>query len=295
MGYEYADIEIISNELNTSLPNFEVKSVDLSQEYMKRMRPEGDFRKLKGFTFIGVERIGKALIFNLQNNYETICFGNRLGKSAGWLLLAGTGMGDSCEATLHLKSPSMECFLVYRDPSKSGKVEIREHRHEVESVRIYGPEIKSSQFTIDWVEFFCGRHQMPIFELLMEPRYLPGVEKQLSSEILFRANINPAKPSWSLTRTQIKRLFKAIHTVINGHITAKGSGLDSELCVYKREGDSCYVCQSIIRREKVKKRFGYYCFNCQSDDWTPPKPIAEEFVSLVIESMGDEIECEKRR
>ena len=287
MSYEYSDVEIMANELNSSLPGSTVISVEISQAYSKRMRPEGDLRILKGFTFTAVERLGKALLFSLENGYEHLCFGCRLGDSAGWLLLMDADI-VSWEAIIRLEHSNNEYVLIFRDPKKSGKIEVREFAHEVDSLRVYGPEIKSSQFTIEWVQFFCGRHQMPIYELLQEPRYLPGVGKQLSSEILFRANINPYKPSWSLTQMQIKRLYKSVHTVINSLITAKGKGIEAAICVYKREGLPCYVCQQKeIRRDKVKKRFCYWCEVCQDDGWKLPKPIAPEFVSHVLESIGE--------
>jgi len=288
MSYEYADIEIMVNELNASLPGSRVLSVELSQSYLKRMRPEGDLRQLIGFTFSAVERLGKALLFSLENEFDHLCFGSRLGDSAGWLILLQVDkIYPSWEAVIHLENNNDKYVLIFRDPKKTGKVEVREFAHEVDSLRVYGPEIKSSQFTIDWVQFFCGRHQMPIYELLQEPRYLPGVGKQLSSEILFRGNINPSKPAWSLTQTQIKRLFKSIHVVINSLITAKGKGIEAAICVYKREGLPCYVCQTPIRRDKIKKRFCYWCETCQDDRWKLPKPIAPEFVSHVVKTIGE--------
>ena len=295
---ELAEIEIAANELNVSLRGCRIVGVEEALWFSDRIKPNNQL-SLTGAVFKSVERVGKALVFSLSNDKGTIFMASRLGMSGEWKLFSP---GSSCRSELAMRlilsHPTGNPELLFIDRRRLATLEIRPFLHELESLRMYGPKVPSPQFTEEWVTFFCSRHSMPIKAILMEPRYVAGVGNKLSSEILFRAHINPHSPSNQLSMSQIKRLYVSINFTIHSSITTKGSILFSKegqnqnkveeigyMNVVDRAGKPCPICQTLIDTSIIKGRLTFWCPQCQAYDWQEVAPIGEEFMDQIMESV----------
>lgn len=259
---------------------------------------------LLGWTFSGVVRVGKALVFKLENpGIGNHYIASRLGMSGHWSLKPG-----HIEEPVHkhwglnvwLSNGTEQASLIYTDTRGFGTLEIQKEWQDLKSIKIYGPEINSSAFSIDWVKFVCSRHSVPIKALLLRQEYFPGVGNYLASEILFSAHIHPSASAKSLNEGQIKRLFTAIHTTI--HRAAEGGGAtlyswknahgqpgntQESLLVYGRKGQPCIVCGTQIDKVTVGGRGTFFCRVCQAPDWQPPKAVDESFVQSIADVVKD--------
>ncbi|MFC0622563.1 Fpg/Nei family DNA glycosylase [Kribbella deserti] len=126
------------------------------------------------------------------------------------------------------------------------------------------------------------RSKLPIGQLLMEQNVLSGVGNVYRAEALFRARLHPMTPGafvkkreWDAIWADLVGLMKygvetgRIDTVSDDH-TPEAMGRDprrddhgGEVYVYRRHGDRCHVCQSVVRTEILAGRNLFWCPKCQ--------------------------------
>lgn len=127
----------------------------------------------------------------------------------------------------------------------------------------------------DFVRMFRGR-KTPIKSALLNQKLLRGVGNIYADESLFRAGIRPRRSAASLTRKDFQKLYQSVQQVLRQAIAAGGSSVsdyvDAEGSrgffqiqhrVYGREGESCVVCGTPIKRIVVAGRGTHYCPKCQ--------------------------------
>ena len=126
------------------------------------------------------------------------------------------------------------------------------------------------------------RSKLPIGQLLMNQDVLSGVGNVYRAEVLFRAKLNPMTPGnvvkkreWQGMWDDLLALMKygvetgRIDTVADDH-TPEAMGRDprrddhgGEVYVYRRQGQRCFVCQSVIRTKILAGRNLFWCPKCQ--------------------------------
>lgn len=126
------------------------------------------------------------------------------------------------------------------------------------------------------------RSKLPIGQLLMNQDVLSGVGNVYRAEVLFRAKLNPMTPGnvvkkreWQGMWDDLLALMKygvetgRIDTVADDH-TPEAMGRDprqddhgGEVYVYRRQGQRCHVCQSVVRTKVLAGRNLFWCPKCQ--------------------------------
>ncbi|MGO1166705.1 MAG: Fpg/Nei family DNA glycosylase [Janibacter sp.] len=128
------------------------------------------------------------------------------------------------------------------------------------------------------------RSRKSVAALLMEQDVLAGVGNVYRCEVLYRHRINPATPgerlkraSWDLVWADLRRLLPlGVATSRIVTVTDEVEEIESALAkgevvhldertsyVYKRTGEDCVRCGSIIKAKDVAGRTLYWCGNCQ--------------------------------
>lgn len=283
---DLADIEIAATELDISLKGCQIKDYEPALWLGARTR---GLQLLTGSFFRSVERIGKALVFELVGADGGVFYvASRLGMSGRWKLYSPNRTVESAALRIRLLHPKGCPELVFTDPRKMSTLEINFYLHEMESLQMYGPKIPSAQFTEEWVSFFC-RHALPLRSLLTEPRYMAGVGPELASEILFHAHLHPDALGNNLDKAQVKRLYISALFVIQSFITKRGTQIFSmqrsekdEWNVHGREKKPCLICQTPIERSILNSKPAFWCPKCQAKDWEVPRPVEDTFVERVL-------------
>jgi endonuclease-8 len=131
---------------------------------------------------------------------------------------------------------------------------------------------------------------LPIGRLLMNQEVLSGVGNVYRAEVLFRAKLHPMtagnvvkKREWQGMWDDLLALMKygvetgRIDTVADDH-TPEAMGRDprrddhgGEVYVYRRQGQRCHVCDSVIRTEILEGRNLFWCPKCQRTGLTRKK------------------------
>ena len=136
----------------------------------------------------------------------------------------------------------------------------------------------------DWTRAWerLHRSKAPVGGLLMDQAVLAGVGNVYRAEVLFRHRINPLRPGNTLRRSQFAAMWAdlvlllaegvrtgRIDTVHVDHTpTAMGRAPriedhGGEVYVYRRHGQRCYVCGSVIRTAELQSRNVFWCPRCQ--------------------------------
>ncbi len=115
-----------------------------------------------------------------------------------------------------------------------------------------------------------------IKEVLMNNSLILGIGNIYASEILFNARILPSRKTDSLDNTEIKTLHVSIKKILTKAIKLRGTSISDYrdandksgsfqkyLYVYRRNGQKCKKCATIISRSVIGQRSTFFCANCQ--------------------------------
>jgi endonuclease VIII len=126
------------------------------------------------------------------------------------------------------------------------------------------------------------RSKLPIGQLLMDQTVLGGVGNVYRAETLFRARLHPLTPGHLVKRSEWRGMWADLlelmrHGVRTGRIdtvtedhTPDAMGRDprrddhgGEVYVYRRQGERCHVCNSVVRTQILAGRNLFWCPRCQ--------------------------------
>jgi formamidopyrimidine-DNA glycosylase len=235
--------------------------------------PVRQAKGLEGRAILGVERIGKHIVFSL---------GTTGGKAeAQWIVHLGmTGrllvttpdapVAAHTHARLQLESGRELRFV---DPRRFGRLEFCDLRRSA-GFAAPGREPLTIEAK-DFAALFGGR-RLAIKAALLNQTLLAGVGNIYADESLFRAGIRPRRMAGRLTKTELERLRVALTEILEHAIRLGGSSVSDyvdadgvrgffqlEHCVYLRTGLPCRRCAMPIRRILLAGRGTHFCPQCQ--------------------------------
>lgn len=157
------------------------------------------------------------------------------------------------------------------------------HRGEVQAIRDgLGPDPLRRDADPDKAFARITRSRAPIGALLMNQSVLAGVGNVYRAELLFRHRIDPHRPGrdigvelWRVMWTDLVALMRdgvrrnRIDTVTREHrprAMGRAPRQDrhgGEVYVYRRDGEPCFVCGTLVRTEVLLNRNLFWCPTCQ--------------------------------
>lgn len=127
-----------------------------------------------------------------------------------------------------------------------------------------------------------SRSSRPIGELLMDQQVIAGVGNVYRAEVLFRQRLDPRRPGRTLRRGQFQAIWDdlvelmaegvrrgRIDTVRPEHTPeamgrpARADDHGGEVYVYRRSGQPCLVCGTLVRTSPMAGRNLFWCGQCQ--------------------------------
>jgi len=140
-----------------------------------------------------------------------------------------------------------------------------------------GPEPLSESFTPHVMARRLSRHHIPVKAALIDQSIIAGIGNMYADEALFAAGIHPLRKADTLSVKEIQKLYRSIREVLSSAIASKGASVDTyvrpegqlgraqlDFRVAHREGQSCPLCSTRIKRIVVRNRGSYFCPNCQA-------------------------------
>lgn len=232
-------------------------------------------RELPGKKIIGVERLGKFLLFGLESP-------NGVSKESYLLVHLGmTGQLMTCASEAPV-APHTHAFfplddgreLRYTDIRRFGRIAFLAngaHEAALSKLGLEPLEATEKQFAE-----LVRRRRAPIKSLLLNQHVLRGIGNIYADESLWRARIHPMRIAASLSAKEVGQLHRAVQAVLKEAIRLRGSSVSdyvdadgqrgefqSRHRVYQREGKKCPRCGATIRRVIVGDRSSHFCPQCQ--------------------------------
>lgn len=289
---ELPEVETVKRGLDLLLAGQTVKSVEFDNpKSFPNSRPDVD-KFLINSKITKVRRRAKVLIIDLSSQYSLIIHlkmtGQLVYRSEDKSRDFGAGHpNDSLIGRLPDKSTRVifgltDGKLFFNDQRKFGWARLVP-TIEIEAIDFFrklGPEPLSSDFT---AEEFSNRIQRRansnIKAVLLDQTVLAGIGNIYADESLFASRIHPTTLVKNITTKQRKELFKQVQSVLQKSIDLGGSSdknyVDAEgkkgsylkfAKVFRRDGQPCLVCGTIIDKSRVAGRGTHTCPVCQ------PKP-----------------------
>ncbi|MDP1884401.1 MAG: bifunctional DNA-formamidopyrimidine glycosylase/DNA-(apurinic or apyrimidinic site) lyase [Candidatus Moranbacteria bacterium] len=148
---------------------------------------------------------------------------------------------------------------------------------QLPEIEALGLDAMDSEFT--WQKFdeiLDKKKNAPIGILLMDQSLIAGIGNIYRSEILFEAGILPTRKAADIAREERKKLFRSIGKILRKAVKLRGTsdsdyrdtagapgGYQKVLQVYRKAGEKCQRCDTIIKRAVLGQRSVFYCPGCQ--------------------------------
>lgn len=269
---EIAEVETIRNTLKRMILNKKIIDVDIIYPKMIESNVM-DFKKiLVGRSFIDIKRVGKWLLFDL-NDYYLLSHLRMEGK-----FFVKKSKEEIAKHEHIIVSFEDGTDLRYHDTRKFGRMNLvkKDDLDNVEAIKKQGIEPISDKLTKEYLlEQFKGKTG-PIKNLLLDQTIISGLGNIYANEVLFASGINPTRKGSSITLEECDKIVKSSKEIINKAIECGGTTIKSYtsslgvtgrfqqfLQVHKKEGEPCPICGKPISRIKINGRSTYYCENCQ--------------------------------
>jgi formamidopyrimidine-DNA glycosylase len=291
---ELPEVETVRLGLARLLPGRQVVNVDF--DWPKSFpNADSDVRQFViGAKVTGVKRRAKVLLIELSTNYSLVIHlkmtgqlvfrssSEKFGAGHPNKSLVGSLPDKSTRVTLAFKDGSQ---LFFNDQRKFGWMRLIP-TSEVMSIDFFqkvGPEPLSADFTWQVMrERLMKRQNSNIKAVLLDQAVLAGVGNIYADESLWGAKIHPATLVNQLSAAQFHKLHDELIFVLQLAIK-KGGSTDKNYVnaegksgsylsfarVFRREGQRCPRCGTIIIKTRVAGRGTHLCPHCQK-----PKPVS---------------------
>ena len=264
--------------------------VDVWSDF-KKMIKKPNFEKfkkeIKGKKIQKIWRRGKNIIFNLSGGLSLLIHQ----KLTGHLLL---GIWELEKGKWQAKIPGplaedpMNRFLhlifwlddgrqlALSDLRKFAKVQLGDKEEILKELEELGPEPLEKNFIFQKFKEILSGQKGKIKQVLMDQGVIVGIGNIYSDEILWTAKIHPFRDISKISETELKAIYQAMRKILPRAIELGGESIsdfrrisggrgyfDKERKVYRREGQKCSRCGTIIKRIKLAGRSAHFCPKCQ--------------------------------
>ena len=264
---ELPEVETIARGLDKRVAGDVIESVWIGSKPEPLKSSAREIAKvLEGARINKVKRVGKHIVVDLSPSGEWIVHLGMTGQ-----MLVATPESDLAKHTHLVAKLSSGRELRFVDPRRFGRLSV--HKPDNAFAAQGGEPLGVSEE--EFIKLFKGRNT-PIKSALLNQRLLSGVGNIYADESLFRAGLRPRRRANTVTRDQLRKLYKAMREVLNEAIKAGGSSVSDYVDadgeegffqlqhrVYMRTGEPCYTCKTGIKRVVIAGRSSHYCPHCQ--------------------------------
>lgn len=237
------------------------------------LKPEDFINQIKGRKITGVQRRGKYIHLLLDKGLHLFIHLRMTGK-----VNIHTPIEEPLSHEHVVLILDKNRCLKYHDTRKFGRWDLTRDPNSV--IGHLGVEPLTAEFNTEYLFAKTSTSKKIIKPFLLDQGNIAGVGNIYADEALFLAKIHPETVSCKISKARVEALQKAIKAVLNQGIknlgttlgtgktnfysVARKSGENKErLNVFRRDGESCYVCNHIIKKLVVAQRGTHICPHCQ--------------------------------
>lgn len=288
---EMPEVETVRRGLETTLRGARIESVQVRwPPFVDAAAPALELEAaVVGHRIDAVRRRGKQLIVDLDHDRHLLIHLKMTGQVVVQRHGRTVALGGHPSANLLGPMPNDWTRIVFalsggrtlfvNDPRKFGRIRLVTTAALARDPFLarMGPEPLSPAFTLAVLKAQLARHRAaPIKAALLDQSTVAGIGNIYADECLHLARIHPAQPTASLTSAQLRRLHRAIRTVLRAAVDHGGTSFagyindardhDSWLAharLFGRARQPCIVCGTPIERIRVAGRGTNWCPHCQ--------------------------------
>jgi formamidopyrimidine-DNA glycosylase len=249
---------------------------------------QGDVKNVIATKVVGVKRIGKGLIIELDNDYVLTVHLKMTGqlvfqdKTTQDLVLSKKIGGDTLPSKYSHVIFSLDkgAMLYYNDLRRFGWVKVikKDELKDVTFFKEMGPEPKvgedlaGKELTSTYFKNTIQKGNLPVKLILMDQKRIGGIGNIYANDALFLAGIDPKRKGKSITDGEAKKLFEAVYTVVKKSINYGGASDENFVNVlgqegsyqnhtlaYGKKGEKCSICGGVIEKIQLGGRGTYFC------------------------------------
>ncbi len=279
---ELPEVETVRRGLELQVGRFCIDNVEVLRSRAvaaPKGDPDGFAAALSGCTLARWRRRGKYLIAGLERG------GEGAGELGAHLRMTGQfqwlkqGERPPCPHTrVRFHSDSHELrFVDVRSFGELWHVPLGTPTETViTGLTRLGPEPFSESFSASYLRQRLKGSSRPIKNALLDQALVAGVGNIYADESLFMAGIRPHTPAGRLPLKRLELLHQSLVEVLELSIGAGGTSFSDfrdltgtngnyggQAWVYRRGGQPCRRCGSILRRETLGGRSSHWCPTCQ--------------------------------
>ncbi|MFZ0886193.1 MAG: bifunctional DNA-formamidopyrimidine glycosylase/DNA-(apurinic or apyrimidinic site) lyase [Candidatus Acidiferrales bacterium] len=271
---ELPEVETVARGLREVLPGRRIVRVRLGKtDFIDD--PALLEQDLPGSTIARIRRLGKFLLLDLEPRKSPA------EESSLLIHLGMTGKISVCppETPVPLHTHAFMTLddgreLRYNDVRRFGRMALLANgAHE----RVLGDlGLEPLEVTEEEFRARIQSRSAHIKALLLDQRVLRGIGNIYADESLWRAKIHPRKLGAKLTQDELRRLHRAVQSILREAIRLRGSSVSDYVDLdggrgefqqkhraYQHDGKKCFRCGAIIRRIIVAGRSSHFCPRCQ--------------------------------
>jgi len=298
---ELPEVETTVRDLKKKVPGRTF--IDVWTDFQKMIKKPKDFKdfkkEIKGRKIENIRRRGKNILIDLSGRHppatrKTLLIHQKLTghllignwkldtthppSLGNWKPLKTGPLQEKINTYIHLMFwLSGNLMLALSDLRKFAKVELLNKEDLKKELSSLGLEPLDKSFTFEkFKKALLKRRKGKIKQVLMDQTVIAGIGNIYSDEILWRAKIHPFKDVSKLTEEELKKIYQAMKKILGKAIEVKGEsisdfrrisgekgGFDPLRKVYRKEGEKCNRCGTIIKRVKLAGRSAHFCPSCQ--------------------------------
>lgn len=239
---------------------------------LRGVTPAQVVRALRGRRTLGVERVGKHLLWTLDRG---IAVHLHLGMT-GKLVLRGPGAAPPAHERVGFEVAGQTIHFV--DPRRFGRFELvrAERLRDLPDGATLGPDALDEPLDATALAARLAGTSRPLKVALMDQAVVAGLGNIQVAEALFRARLSPTLVPAKVTPAEWRRLAAAIQQSLRQALREELPGPGRDLAyveepgasnpfrVYGHAGQPCSRCGTPIRRQVQAQRSTFFCPKCQA-------------------------------
>lgn len=289
---ELPEVEVVRRGIQQWATNGQIRSVEvLDHRSLRRhaLGPEDFIARLVGQHLGDSHRRGKYLWITVDEGYSALVV--HLGMS-GQVLIADPSIPDPKHLKIRITFATDDRLqeLRFVDQRIFGGLYLdvltpapdRPEELVPSTVAHIGRDALDEHFSHEVLFQKLRKRKSNLKRALLDQSLSSGIGNIYADEALFRARLHFARPTETLTRNEVSRVYTAAEQVMRLALAQGGTSFDAlyvnvagesgyferSLNVYGREGQRCYEChdagiETLITRSKFMNRSSYYCPKCQ--------------------------------
>lgn len=265
---ELPEVETVRQTLKNHILNEEIQDVDILYDKIIDGNSNEFISRVKNQKIIDVNRVGKYLIFILEN----CAFISHLRMEGKYYFETNNiEYNKHIHVVFKFKSGAT---LAYHDTRKFGRIQLVDKDFYLEQLPL--SKLGNEPFSSDWQFVYKKIHKsnLPIKTLLLDQTIMAGIGNIYANEICFAMDLNPKTPGKALSKNRVKEIIEKSIVVLEKAIQQGGTtihsfqsmGIDGlfqvELNVHLQK--VCKRCGNDVTKIMLNQRGTYFCKKCQN-------------------------------